>query len=314
MPPIPTVSPTASSSVSTSALSSQDWDLFRIFLAVARSGSIASAASQLAESSATVGRKLRELEALLSATVFDRSVSGVTLTPAGTEILRKAEQIELQVMQISDAISGTDGQLTGMVTVAAPSGLGQVVLAPALRELHNLHPRLRVRLLLATSRVNLLNRDADIALRIGTPTQDRLIASQLGDVGFGIYAARDYLDDLDGFDGPDDLSGHNVIAASGDLAKTVQSQEFATLSTACHVAAETDSIFAQLEAVKSGLGLAPLPTYLAASHPDLVEVLPGQLRNRAALWLLAHPDSQSLARVKTVHDFIADICRNSARI
>ncbi|WP_052261851.1 LysR family transcriptional regulator [Leisingera sp. ANG-M1] len=290
----------------------QNWDLFRIFLAVARAGSIAGAAGQLAESPATVGRKLRELETALSATLFDRSISGVQLTSCGSLILRRAEQMENQVLQICDAISGSDGQLAGTVTVAAPSGLGQTLLAPQLRELHNLHPELRVKLLLSTGKVNLLNREADIAVRIGSPKQERLVGRNLGEVSFGIYASHLYLDEIGGFDSVADLEGHNIIAASGDLAQTVQCREFAEIAGRCNVALSTDSIFAQLEAVKSGLGIAPFPHYLGRAHPDLVELLPGQLQSKAGLWLLSHPDTSSIARVQTVQAFITRICQHAA--
>ena len=290
----------------------QNWDLFRIFLAVARAGSIAGAAGHLAESPATVGRKLRELETALSATLFDRSITGVQLTSCGSVILRRAEQIENQVLKICDAVSGSDGQLTGTVTVAAPSGLGQTLLAPQLRELHNQHPELRVELRLATSKVNLLNREADIAVRIGAPAQERLVSRKLGDVSFGIYASHLYLDEIGGFETAADLEGHNVIAASGDLAQTAQCREFAGMSGGCNVALTTDSIFAQLEAVKSGLGIAPFPRYLGRAHPDLVELLPGQLQSKADLWLLMHPDTSGLARIQTVQAFITRICRAAA--
>lgn len=289
----------------------QNWDLFRFFLAVARAGSIAGAAGQLAESPATVGRKLRELETALSATLFDRSISGVQLTSCGSRILARAEQIEHQAQLISEAVCGSDGRLAGTVTVAAPSGLGQTLLAPQLRELHNLHPELRVKLLLSTGKVNLLNREADIAVRIGTPSQERLVGRKLGAVGFGIYASDLYLDALGDFETAADLEGHNVIAASGDLAQTVQNQEFAAVSTGCNVALTTDSIFAQMEAVKSGLGIAPFPKYLGRSHPDLVELLPGQLQTTADLWLLMHPDTSGLARIQTVQDFVTRICRTA---
>ncbi|WP_156916945.1 LysR family transcriptional regulator [Leisingera aquimarina] len=290
---------------------SQNWDLFRFFLAAARAGSIARAAGQLAESPATVGRKLRELETALSATLFDRSISGVELTSCGSRILASAEQMEHQARLISEAVSGNDGQLAGTVTVAAPSGLGQTLLAPQLRELHNLHPELRVKLLLSTGKVNLLNREADIAVRIGTPSQERLVGHKLGAVGFGIYASSLYLDEIGEFETAADLAGHNVIAASGDMAQTVQCQEFAGISERCNVALTTDSIFAQMEAVKSGLGIAPFPKYLGRSHPDLVELLPGQLQATADLWLLMHPDTSGMARIQTVQEFVTRICKTA---
>ncbi|MEX0282837.1 MAG: LysR family transcriptional regulator [Arenibacterium sp.] len=285
-----------------------NWDFFRIFLAVARSGSIAAAANQISESPATVGRKLRELESALSATLFERSVSGVELTACGSEILRRAEQMENHALLMSEAVAGRDAQLSGTVTVAAPIGFGQSLLAPQIRELHNLYPGLKVQLLLATSKVKMLNREADVAVRMAAQKQERLDADHCGDVRFGLYASHLYLDDIPPFQTVRDLEGHNVIAASGDLAQTVQWKEFSSCVEQCNVALSTDSIFAQLEAVKSGLGITPLPKYLGQQHPDLIEILPGQLRNTTELWLLTHPDCRNLARVQIVRAFVKQVC------
>ncbi|WP_372572350.1 LysR family transcriptional regulator [Ruegeria jejuensis] len=297
--------------VSSDIATKQNWDLYRFFLAAARSGSIATASSVLGESPATVGRKLRKLEAELSATLFDRSVSGVKLTPNGASILARAERIEREVLAAGEAVMKDDDLSHGTVTVAAPSGLGQTVLAPRLRDLHNQHPKVRVRLTLSTRRVNLLNREADIAVRIGPPEQERLIARKLGDIWFGLYASRLYLAELPPFESTADLEGHNVIAAIGALQKTQQSLEFAEIAHRCNVALTTDNIFAQLEAVKSGLGLAPFPKYLGRSDDDLIEVLPGLLKSTADLWVLTHPDIRGFARIRLVQDFISNVCREA---
>lgn len=286
----------------------QNWDLFRFFLAVTRAGSITGASEALRESPATVGRKLRELEADLSATLFDRSVSGAQLTHCGTAILGHAQRIEREVMALHESVFDDDGQLQGTVTVAAPAGLGQTVIAPHLKDLHSQHPNVCVRLNLSTNRVNLLNREADIAVRIGNPEQERLITRKLGEIRFGLYASYLYLDQLEPFETLADLEGHNVIAATGALSKTPQSVEFAKFAEGCQVALTTDSIFAQLEAVKSGLGLAPFPRYLGQANDDLVELLPGVLNSTADLWMLTHPDLKDIARVRLVRDFISQLC------
>lgn len=289
----------------------QNWDLYRFFLAVARAGSIAGASTDLRESPATVGRKIRELETALSATVFDRGVSGVKLTSCGSQILPHAEQLERGVMTISDTIFNDNGQTKGTVKVTAPGGLGQILLAPRLKELHDLYPFVRVQLTLSTRRLNLLNREADIAVRIGAPDQERLIGKKLCQIGFGIYASHEYLQELSPFRTVDDLTGHNIIAATGSLAHTKQSVEFARISDRCNVALATDNIHAQLEAVKSGLGLAAFPRYLGDANSDLVELLPGILQSTDDLWILMHPDLRDIARIRLVSDFISDICKHA---
>jgi DNA-binding transcriptional LysR family regulator len=59
------------------------WDLFRYFLAVARSSSVSGATQVLHESPPTVSRKVRELERHFSASLFSRGPGKLTPTLAG---------------------------------------------------------------------------------------------------------------------------------------------------------------------------------------------------------------------------------------
>ena len=71
-----------------------DWDDIRIFLAIARGGSLTKAASALRISQPTVGRRLKKLEDAFQARLFDRLPDGFALTPEGTALLPKAEAME----------------------------------------------------------------------------------------------------------------------------------------------------------------------------------------------------------------------------
>ena len=87
-----------------------EWDDFKYFLAVARSGSLTGAARALRTSAATVGRRIMALEARLGARLFDRGQTGYALTDSGEAIRLKAEEIEEAVLSLegkpSDAICG----------------------------------------------------------------------------------------------------------------------------------------------------------------------------------------------------------------
>jgi DNA-binding transcriptional LysR family regulator len=73
-----------------------EWDDFKYFLAVARSGSLTGAARALKTSAATVGRRIMTLEARLGARLFDRGQTGYALTDSGEAIRLKAEEILAQ--------------------------------------------------------------------------------------------------------------------------------------------------------------------------------------------------------------------------
>ena len=62
------------------------WDDLRIFLAVARDGSISGAAKRLNIQHSTVSRRIRLLETQLGTRLIERKKSGYELTPAGDEL------------------------------------------------------------------------------------------------------------------------------------------------------------------------------------------------------------------------------------
>ena len=71
-----------------------DWDHFRVFLAVARSGQLSAAARRLGVNHTTVARRLDAMEAELGATLFERRPTGCVLTEAGERLIPLAERIE----------------------------------------------------------------------------------------------------------------------------------------------------------------------------------------------------------------------------
>ena len=67
---------------------------------VARAGSLNKAAEKLYVALPNVSRSIRELEADLGITIFDRSARGVTLTPEGEEFIGYAKGILAQIDQV----------------------------------------------------------------------------------------------------------------------------------------------------------------------------------------------------------------------
>lgn len=289
----------------------QDWDLLRFLVSVSRSGSIAGASAQLSESPATVGRKLRELEKALSLPLFDRGTTGVALTPIGEDILKVAQRIETELCHMGELARGLRGFKGSTVSVSAPEGFGASVLAPKLIEFHAMNPHIKIDLLLSNQKINLHNRDADIAVRLGDPDAYRVNAEKLGVVKFGIYASQEYLCDMDPIQSLQEFMGHNVIVATGALGRTVQETEFRKITHHCNVAARTDNVNAQLSAVKSGLGFAALPKYIAENHSDLVEALPGFLQRSLDLWILTHSDIAPYPHVQTTIEFLTELCHKT---
>ena len=71
-----------------------NWDDYRYFLAVARSGRLSMAGRQLGVDHATVSRRIKALEDALKTRLFDRSPGGYALTRDGEALVSMAERME----------------------------------------------------------------------------------------------------------------------------------------------------------------------------------------------------------------------------
>tara|TARA_R110002167_G_scaffold137327_9_gene324271 strand:+ start:549 stop:1460 length:912 start_codon:yes stop_codon:yes gene_type:complete len=166
------------------------WDDLRIFLAVARDGSLSAAARQLKVSQPTVGRRLGALEASLSTRLFDRRPDGFVLTPAGSELLPMAEQMERAADGVERKQASFANSLKGTVRLSIYEIMAQFLtrhMTALRRDLQDIEIELSV----AHISANLSKREADLLIRECLPESSGLIARKLGRFAYAVYGARD---------------------------------------------------------------------------------------------------------------------------
>lgn len=284
-----------------------DWTGLQYLLALAETGSQSAAARRLNVSQPTVGRRLARLEADMDARLFDRTPDGLVLTPAGERLLEHARRIEQESLAARRAIGGGDSALEGSVRISAIEALGITWLTPALADLRRRHPGIRLEFLIENATVNLLRREADIAVRLFRPTQDALVARYLGQHAMGLYATRAYLDahgtpaDLAG------LTGHAFIGFDETISHYPQARWFDAHIPADRVVFRSNSNLAHIAAARAGLGIGLLSSFIADQTPDLIRVLPDADTTAHEIWLVTHADLRRSARIRAVYDFLADL-------
>ncbi len=280
-----------------------DWDNLRIFLAIARSGQILSAAKSLNLNHATVARKLDRLEEELGTKLFERRTNGSSLTAAGEALLTRAERIESEVLQAGSEIAGAQAALSGTVRVGAPDGFGTFHLARALGQFANAHPDLTIQLVPLPRSFSLSRREADIVVTIDRPKLGRAIIKKLTDYSLSVYATKAYLKKTGHIQSPDDLAGRLFITYVEDIAYASALDYTANLGKLMSRHYECGSVVAQMEAVRAGEGIGILHDYAAVQYPELVRVLP-EMRFSRTYWLMSHPDTHGTRRVNEVYQFI----------
>jgi DNA-binding transcriptional LysR family regulator len=170
-----------------------DWGLYRSFLSVLRTGSLSAAARDEGLTQPTVGRHVDSLEKALGVSLFTRSQHGLTPTEAALELQPYAESLEATAAALVRSAVGRAGT-RGTVRITASEVIGAEVLPPILTRLHEAHPEITIELVLSNRTEDLLQREADIAVRMVRPTQQALLARHAGDTELGLHARRDYLE------------------------------------------------------------------------------------------------------------------------
>jgi DNA-binding transcriptional LysR family regulator len=108
--------------------------------AVARCGSIRSAAEQLHVAASAVNRRIQDLEAELGAPIFERLPRGVRLTAAGELFVGYARRRSADLDQVRSQIEALRGVRRGSVTLAASQALAPAFLPRAIRAFQQARP------------------------------------------------------------------------------------------------------------------------------------------------------------------------------
>lgn len=286
-----------------------NWDLLQSFLAVARTGKLTSAARRLAIDHSTLSRRLTQLEASLGAKLFERHVSGYSLTPQGENLLQRAEAMESTVLAIQSDVGQSSSRVSGAVRIGTPDGFGTAFLAPRIGRLSTAHPGLDLDLVATPRSFSLSRREADIAIGLSRPAHGRLHARMLTDYELGIYAARANPVLWQDIGAIDDLPSRPFISYIDDLIFAPELDYLPSISKTIWPRLRSSNLIAQLQATAAGAGLCVLPCFLGNADSRLIRVLPAEVRLTRTFWMIVHADMRDLARIQVTCDFIAEEIR-----
>lgn len=285
----------------------RDWADIRLFLAILDQGSLIGAAEHLGLTQPTVGRRLSAMESRFGTPMFVRAGRRMQLTDAGKAILDSARRMEIEMLAIERNLEAQSTALCGEVTISATEGTGTEWLTPVLLDFHREYPEILLNVQIESRAVDLIHREADIALRLGQPVQPELIARRLVTVGFGLYASQAYLDSAPPLRSLEDLSAHQRVGlrTPGNREQLFESVNAATALPGNYTYV-SNSPTAQLVAVQAGFGIAVLSHRWASMAGKLIRVLPDYTAAAIDLWLVTHEELRHSARIRTTFDFIAE--------
>lgn len=291
-----------------------DWDDLRLFLAVARAESLSGAGRRLKLDAATLGRRIARLEERMAVRLFAKGPQGYALTEAGTRLVPHAEAAEQALAAAAEDLRAGASGLSGQVRIGAPDGCATFVLPQVVAQIAADHPGLEVQIVALPRVFNLSKREADMAIAVSPPAAGRLMVQKLTDYHLHLAASRDYLAGAPPIRSRADLGAQRFVGYIPDM---IFDKELDYLAEAGGEAARlaSNSVAVQLAWVRQGAGIAVVHDFALPSAPELVRVLPGEVRLTRAFWLIRHADDRRVGRLNRVAELIAQgVRREVARL
>src|SRR5262245_24463512 len=187
-----------------------DLDDLRTFVEVADAGGVSPGARRLGISKSIVSRRLSRLEEALGVQLLSRTTRGAALTEAGASFREHAARITSEIDTAQDAVS-PEGDVRGLLRVAAPLSFGPTHLAPVLAELARRHPMLHVHAAYSDRFVDLVGEGFDAGVRLGYLPDSNLVARRICAIGGKLVASPRYIAAHGAPERPDDLQNHEAL-------------------------------------------------------------------------------------------------------
>ena len=272
------------------------WADMPFILSICEAGSLAGAARMLGVNHSTVFRRIEAVEERLGVRLFERRARGYIMTPAGERFYDRGIQLCEGMDEIERELGGQDLRLEGDLTITTTDSLLHC-LAHVFSAFQGEHTEVNLRLLSDTRALDLMQRDADIAIRPTNSPPEHWIGRELAPLSFGTYAHQDY---LAAHQGTADL---RWIMLSDDLNQSPMSKLTLRHKHPDAKIMVLNTMMSVFDVVSSGFGIAAMPCYLGEKATDLVRIHGPDDSDKWNLWLLAHPDVRRSARVNAFYTF-----------
>jgi DNA-binding transcriptional LysR family regulator len=282
-----------------------DWNDVRIFLTIAREGTLGRAARQVGQTQPTIGRRLRMLEASVGQTLFQRTADGFVLTEEGSAVLATAERMEDEAHAFERALAGKQQQLTGLLRISSSDWFGVHVLTPVVAEFLRVNPLVSIELVTDSRRLNLARRDADLLFRITPFDEADVIQRKFIKMDYALYGPLNIVPPQRG-----DGTGYALLTMDSAFETLPDVKWLREVLPNAHVAFGSNNREAQARMCAERGGLAVLPCPLGDNTAGIERIDLGEAPPGRDVWFGYHRDLRRLGRLRAFLDLAIDRISN----
>ena len=274
------------------------------FHTVARLGGISAAAERLGMAKSGVSRHVAQLEAHFGVRLLERGARSVRLTPVGARLDQRIRSILGEIDLLDDIAREESVGVSGQVTIAATAEFGSRLAARFFPIVRERHPKLTLAMRTGYTFEDMQDPSTDIAFRVGSVGDDRLVARELGAFRFWLVAtpglAKRYP-----IRRPADLAHAPCLIFRGDRTATTwrffSGAKEATVDVAGSIAVRNLGILMELAMVGQGYGFLPdLLVRDAVASGALERCLPKHVSRPFPVYLTYRPGARRVARIDAV--------------
>jgi DNA-binding transcriptional LysR family regulator len=277
------------------------------FVRVAETGSFARAAERMGLSKPVLSRRVARLEEQLGARLLTRTARGAQPTEIGQAYYARAAAILAGLEAAREAVAEAVTQVAGPVRLTAPLSFGIAHLAPALADFAAAYPRVELDIEFEDRTVDLTGGGYDLAVRIGRLADSSLVARRIAPVRKHVIASHAYLARRGRPERPADIAGHAILLYGNEQWRFRVGTRWETIRVAPVLRTNNGEML--LAAAEAGLGLAMLPSFIAAPAIErgTIDVLLGEHPlEEGALHAVMPPGRAVTARVRALVDFLVE--------
>lgn len=254
----------------------------------------------------SVARHVEALERAVGGALFVRSQRGLSPTDRALVLRPYADDLVATSAALFRTASADPGEIAGTVRVTASEVVAVEHRPPILTALRQRHPKLAIELVSSDAVDDLLQRRADIAIRMVEPTQQALVARKVGKVTLGLHAHRTYLERRGMPSSIMDLQTHDMIGMDADSATSRAVLRAIPGLGRNSFALRADSTLAQSAAIRAGLGIGVCQVGIAGRDPALCRVLAEKFAIDLPVWIVMHEDLRTSSRCRAVFDALGN--------
>ncbi|MFZ6640161.1 LysR family transcriptional regulator [Undibacterium sp. TC4M20W] len=258
-----------------------DSGLLEVFVHIVHHGGVSAAAVKTGNTKSAISKQLAALETHLQVRLFERNGRRMMLTQEGKSLFARAESILADFGQLVEDVQNQKTLVRGTVRLAASPEFGALLSEHFIPQVLARYPELKISMSLEYAFDDLHDPAIDLALRLGTVRDERLVVRHLGDLQRVLVCSKSYLKSH-AIGAVDDLATAEVVLFLRDGPEpswTLQST--ANAAETCEVRLRgrfaVQGVGALARAAIGNLGVVQIPAFVAAPHiadGSLVRVLP----------------------------------------